>query len=124
MVTNPRTATLAPVRALVNDGPFFGCDGNREQWRQEAWPTGVVPMREARTGSATLNIFDRSALNPADGQWGSAAPDEVSIFLHDNPSQSSATMVNRRIDRLTGDALEETAGLGAGEIRVVREEAA
>jgi len=87
MVTNPRTTTLAPVRALLNDGLFLGRDGDHEQWRRES-------------------------------------PDEVSSLLSVNSSESSATMMNCGIDPLTGDALEESVGLDAGEIRVVREEAA
>ncbi len=51
-------------------------------------------------------------------------PREVLDLLHVNNSNSFATMVTHGIDILTGDVPEGSASVGAGEIRIVREEAA
>lgn len=120
MVTNPRTPTLA----LRDDGPIFGCDGNPGQRPREVWLEGDALMRKAQNDLVAVKIFGWSALNPADGQRDFEALDEVLNLLPVNNSDSSATMVNHGIDLLTGDVLEGSAALGAGEIRVLREEAA
>ncbi len=52
--------------------------------------------------------------------WSHKALDPLSVNIF-NPS---ATMVTHRIDILTGDALDGSVTFNAGEIRVVREEAA
>ncbi len=91
------TNPRTPILSLWDDGLIFGCDHD---------------------------LFGPSALNPADGQRDFEALDEATDLLPINNSDSSATMVNHGIDLLTGDVLEGSAALGAGEARVLREEAA
>jgi|GEM_PF-2390358 len=124
MVTITRSATLALVRALVDDGLFLGRDGGGEPERHESALENPAPMRESRGQGVPPNASHWSALNSADGQRYSEAPREVSRFLHGNDSESSAAMMNRGIDLLMGASLEEPVGLGAGQTRVAREEAA